>query len=352
MRKEITLRNSLVELVQSLEGSAFTSFKFLDKDINPLAWNLPEERLPDTNIGNYPFRGHFLCLGTWGYPTAGEKKAGVKFYGEVNTEFWETDQIETKNNNQLLSKSSCNATNEKLALRRQVKLSQTSPVVSVCEEVTNHLPIGRPYNILQHATIGGPFLEPRTILDSNASKGFYQNGDFVRASYDDTEATSYDWPFADLRGTRVDIRKSGDIHKTYNSAHIFPDEIKFGWATLANEQLGLLIGYIWDLAGYPWLNIWHQFENGRMEGRGIEFATCGYWQSFEWMMTHDSRFFGRNSLEFIDAGQTKRKRYHMFLLKIEDHFKAVNDVKIDGSHLHVEVTYAQTKKIHTLDLPA
>ncbi|UXX81039.1 hypothetical protein N7E81_07995 [Reichenbachiella carrageenanivorans] len=332
----ILLKNEKVTFEMALEGSAFLKFEFQDQKLNPLDWSLPIERLPDTNIGSFPFRGQFLCLGTWGMPTDGEKKAGLKFYGEVNTEVWDIVQTQTKETQQVITH--CLEPNQQLEVLRTVTLSETAPVLEVTETVTNQLPIGRPYNMLQHATFGGQFINQKTIISSNAGKGFYQNGDYRRATYEDIEATSYDWPMAQLPDVEVDLRPSKQIEKTFNSSHIFPDSTTTAWATIANREDGLLIGYIWDKKDYPWLNIWHQFEEGKVKGRALEFATCGMWQSFEYMMTTDSRFFGQNSFEFIDAGETKSKSYKMFLLKIDKSFEGVDDIQFNDTEIDISFT--------------
>lgn len=325
--KTIKIENEVVILEFSLEGSAFTRFEYHGKEINPLAWQLPNSRMPETNIGGYDFRGHFLCLGTWGMPTEGEKKAGLKFYGEVNTEKWSVlSGIEKSNGIQEIV-TSCLSPVEKLNVKRTIQLYDGTSLVKVSEEITNKLPIGRPYNILQHATFGGDFINQKTILNTNAGKGFYQNGKYKRKSYADIEETSYEWPMAIFPDDEIDLRLSNQTQKTYVSSHIFPETAPLGWATLANREEGILMGYVWDKNDYPWLNVWYQYEENEVKGRAIEFATCGMWQSFEYMMSTDSRFFGQNSFEFIDAEETKTKSYHMFLLPISNDFSEVEEVK-------------------------
>ncbi len=323
----IQLKNKKVILEFTLDGSAFTRFEYLGKDINPLDWKLPEARLPETNTGSFPFRGHFLCLGTWGMPTEGEKLSGIKFYGEVNTERWTLEESSENPDGSLEAVTTCLSPVEKLDVKRIIHLYEDAPVVRVTELVTNGLPIGRPYNMLQHATFGGEFINQKTILDTNAGKGFSQNGNLVRENYADIEETSYLWPTARLADQEFDLRLSRQIPKSFVSSHIFGESAKQGWATLVNREKGMLIGYVWDLDDYPWLNVWHQFEEGKVKGRAIEFATCGMWKSFEYMMSNDSRFFGQNSFEFIDAGETISKTYHMFLLPVGKEFKGVESVE-------------------------
>lgn len=331
----ISLNNENVEFEMTLEGSAITKFKLLDQSVNPLDWKLPLHRLPSTNLGSFPFQGHFLSLGTWGMPSPGEQNAGLKFYGEVNTEVWKIEKELRKSASSQTVTTSVKSPIERLDVIRIVSLKNKSSVIEVSEKITNNLPIGRPYNILQHATMGGTFINQKTILNTNAGKGFYQNGDYTRNTYANLEDTSYQWPNATVPDGFIDLRLSNQVQKSFVSTHVFPKNETHGWATLVNKEAKLLIGYIWDRDNYPWLNIWHQYEEGMVKGRAIEFATCGIWQSFEYMMANDSRFFGQNSFEFIDAGETKLKSYKMFIMPIANEFTAVKHVEISESGIGI-----------------
>ena len=331
--KHIHLENDKVEFDMTLNGSAITNFSLKANPINPLDWVLPLDRLPLTHPGStFPFQGHFLSLGTWGMPSDGEVKAGIKFYGEVNTEVW--NLIESGSHT---ATTSCLEPVQQFEIKRDIELSPNDALIGIKETITNHLPIGRPYNMLQHATCGGAYVDGKTILDTNADRGFYQNGEYQRATYEDIEQTAYRWPNAQFPDISADLRYTDTIQKTYVSSHIFDNEDKLGWATLANPEAGLLIGYLWHTDDYPWVNFWYQFEDGKVKGRAIEFATCGMWKSFEYMMTHDSRFFGRNSFEFIDAGETKSKEYQMFLIPISAGFKGIQSISKDDEKLTVEM---------------
>ena len=62
-----------------------------------------------------------------------------------------------------------------LRLTRRLRLpSAAIPAVVVDEALENLNPQGRLYNMVQHPSIGSPFLDPRTIVDANATEGFAQ----------------------------------------------------------------------------------------------------------------------------------------------------------------------------------
>jgi len=104
---------------------------------------------------------HFLCLDRWGPPSEAERLNGMFFHGEATRVRWRE-----------LGASAMGATLPMagLEVRRTVRLSQAAAVFHVSETVTNRNKLGRIYNMVQHATIGPPFLDETTVVDSNAQR--------------------------------------------------------------------------------------------------------------------------------------------------------------------------------------
>jgi hypothetical protein len=65
----------------NLFGGALVDFRLSEQSLNPYAWRLSTDEIPPNNRNGAPFQGHFLCLGRWGAPTAGEIRAGVPHNG-------------------------------------------------------------------------------------------------------------------------------------------------------------------------------------------------------------------------------------------------------------------------------
>lgn len=331
----IIVKNSYITLVQDLRGGAFSSIKIPNNPINPFNWKLSIDDQPSINSKGFNFKGHFISLGTWGMPTAGEQKAGIRLYGEPSGSLWKLMSHSTEDS----IKVGFNGNVEHYSFERLIKLYPSSPVLLITESITNKLSIGRLYNYLQHPTFGGAFVNENLIIETNAGKGFYQKGAYPRTSYDNLEATSFSWPDGQLPDGDINLRLTGERNKTYLTSHIFSDSLKWGWATAMNPTEGLLIGYLWKIEDYPWLNIWHQYKNGKPYGRAIEFATCGAGLSFEQMASNDYSFFGRNSFEFIDAGEKRTKSYYLFAIPIEANTTSVKDVIIKQGA--IEITLQQ-----------
>src|SRR5204863_5498286 len=92
-----------------------------------------------------------------------------------------------------------------LAVRRTIRMLTLSPVVLVREKVTNRNRLGRIYNMVQHPTIGPPFLDGRTRVDAGAGRGFMQSSPMP-----DPERPAVRWPDALKEGARVDMRRLAD----------------------------------------------------------------------------------------------------------------------------------------------
>src|SRR5206468_7473109 len=88
-----------------------------------------------------------------------------------------------------------------LDVRRTVGLSASASFFTVSETVTNRNKLGRVYNMVQHATIGPPFLDETTVVDSNARKGFMQSSPLPNP-----EEPAVYWPQALKDGAPVNLR--------------------------------------------------------------------------------------------------------------------------------------------------
>ncbi|MBC8032842.1 MAG: hypothetical protein H7Y03_01760 [Chitinophagaceae bacterium] len=321
-QKELT--NKMVSLKINIAGGAYTHFGFIKDSINPLSWKLSQKDMPVNNRNGAPFQGHFLCLGRWGSPSEGEIKKGVPHNGEPSRDKW---LIHSSSN--LNVKMSCIAPLDGLHISRNVVLDKTAPLWKVEESVTNTSSLGRIYNIVQHATLGPPFLNTNTIVNSNAADGFLQE-----YCYPDPDVLSYKWPNAwkDTTRTPLDLQSSsGDLN--YVSTHVFPDSCKYGWITATSPSKQLLIGYVWRTSEYPWLNIWHHSKDGVPLAKGLEFGTTGIGKPYSDLLQRETFFRGHQSYEYIDAAEVKRKSFFCFLVKVPEQFKGVEKIEVKGSSI-------------------
>jgi hypothetical protein len=189
------------------------------------------------------------------------------------------------------------------------------------ETFENLLSTSRVSNVVQHVTIGPPFLTNTTLIDCNAGIGFDQ-----RTEIQELEKHSFTFPDGKLPDGPADLRKTND-DRGYCTTHLVPETETYGWVTATNAEQSLLIGYLWKQEEYPWLNLWHHKENGQPVAHGLEFGTTGMGKPYQVLLENDVNFFGKKSWFFMDAKAIVKKKYIGFITKIPANFKGVKSLK-------------------------
>ena len=140
------------------------------------------------------------------------------------------------------------------------------------------------------------------------------------------------WPVGKLAdGSVVDLQTvtSG---KGYVTTHVFPDDTKLGWITALNPEKNIMMGYIWRTEEYPWLNVWHHPVDGKPYAQGLEFGTTGLGKPYKLLFENNVTFFGRNSFEFIEAGETLTKSFLCFLLEVPMDYGKTTELTVEGKY--------------------
>ncbi|GIT31545.1 MAG: hypothetical protein Ct9H300mP1_35910 [Planctomycetaceae bacterium] len=181
-------------------GGGIFEIRLKGNTVNPLNWTI--HGLEPVEPGTPYLRGHFLCLDRWGAPSDAEAKRGVPFHGEAPRVNWKlTRAPETADKCQWLSME-CRLPLAGLSVVRKITLARNSGVALVSETVVNDRKLGRIYNMVQHPSIAAPFLDDSTLVDSNATRGFSQEGK-VPASVGKPSR----WPQMVIGKQQVDLRR-------------------------------------------------------------------------------------------------------------------------------------------------
>lgn len=331
----ITLTNDQLKVTIDTYGGAFTEIIHREQPVNPLTWGVEADQMPENNRDGAPFQGHFLCLGRWGQPSKGEMAAGVPHNGEPANSLWSvSQQTETR------VEMNAGAPLDGMVVTRSVSLLPTAPVFRVSESFTNTFSLSRPTNVVQHITLGPPFLSPALRVNTNATHGFNQ-----KFAMPDPHRLSYEWPMgiADTTGRQIDLRRT-DEEENYVTTHLFPDTATYGWVTALQPEDGLLLGYVWKLDEYPWINIWNYYAEGQPAAKGLEFGTTGIGAPYEALITQDTRFREKTSFEYIDAGETLDKSFAGFLISVPNVQKVTGlDITSTSIVLHFEASRGSTE---------
>jgi hypothetical protein len=331
--KNILLENSGIVLNIDLQGGSYTDFHLKDLPLNPINWEIGNPLLP-------PFKGHFLCFDRWGPPSEAEKLNGFQHHGEVNTVKWKVLKKSYGKNGNLACSMRCQLPMGGLELTRYVELPKEEPVFFVSEEIKNLNLYGRIYNIVQHVTLAPPFLDANIIIDNNTEKGFEdkENGSLNQ------EYPVLNWPEVNMPdGTTRSLRQIRNDWPRVSS-FVFGKKEKYGWTTAANPTKNLLLGYIWKIEDYPWINYWREMNKGTPQSFGIEFGTTGLHEPFT-IVAKKGKIFNRNIYEFIDSGEIIRKSFVGFLTKIPDDFQGVEQINVEKTSFTLKESTKRSRDI-------
>ncbi len=343
-RPSVVLKGKVAQLVVDIGGGSIVSFRLHNQPTNPLAFDSSEFD-PSEKAILRPL-GHFLCLDRWGPVTEAEKQNGMFFHGEASRVKWEIIKPPTSEGDYIQALMTAKLPLAGLEIKRQIQLSSNSASFFVSEQVTNKNLLGRIYNMVQHPTIGPPFLDEDTLVDSNAQKGFMQTSPLPTP-----EKPVVYWPNA-LKGTQlIDLRRLLDDSDPNVVSFTFEEHI--GWITASSLSEELLIGYLWDTREYPWLNIWRHAKNGKPEARGLEFGTTGLHQPFP-VLVEKRQIFDRPIFTYLDTGQTSKRHYLAFLFKIPKDYRGVARVTYEPGKITLHEQGSDPKrtlKMKTGNLP-
>jgi hypothetical protein len=315
----VRLDGETAQLVVDLRGGGIVDFHLRDQALNPFRWEEPGDA-----ASSRP-KGHFLCLDRWGAPSTAEQKNGMPFHGEAARVTWQIRRPPHPEGDWIVAEMEAALPLAGLKIERRVQLSKRNAFFTVREAVTNTQRLGRVYNMVQHPTIAPPFLDESTVVDANARKGFMQSNPLPNP-----EEPSVYWPQALKDSQPVDVRfLRGDPDPNVVSYTL---DTEHGWTTASNAARGLMLGYLWKSADYPWFNIWRDVANGKPAARGLEFGTTGLHQPYSVLLAK-GRIFDRPLFQYLDAGQTVTRTYATFLLKLPADYRGVADLSYTAGRL-------------------
>ena len=323
-RSSLVFENETARFVVDLAGGSFREFRFLDRPINPLNWGQPKPGHTGAKV-----MGHFLCLDRWGPPSDSEGANGMPYHGEAGRLLWQVNEDVHDHEGIQHASMSALLPMAGLGITRSIQFASDQAVAMVHETVTNHNKLGRPYNMVQHPSIGPPFLSETTVVDANGRKGFAQGG-----SLPNPEEPSFYWPQALTQdGERVNLRHLRDNHDPNVVAFTIDESL--GWVTAFTPEARLLIGYVWPTKDYPWLDIWRNASDGKPAARGLEFGTTGLHQPYPVLM-EKGRIFGRKLFEYLDANESVTKRFAVFLARLPQDFSGVGDLIVSEDKIQLK----------------
>jgi len=189
---------------------------------------------------------------------------------------------------------------------------------------------GRMFNIVQHVTIAPPFLDRNTLFDNNTEKGFEDKED---GSLNQEEPVLH-WSEAIHNDERVNMRQFQNPWPRVSTFVYNKHEI-YGWVTASNPAQGLMLGYLWKIEDYPWINF--LAFHGNEQSHRLRHGIWHYRITRTFSRTcKKGKIFDRNLYDFIDAQETINKTFLAFLAKIPEDFNGVNNIRLENSNLVIK----------------
>jgi hypothetical protein len=271
----VILSNDKIEVTVLTVGATPASI-LLNSDhskLNPL-WN-PKRVAAGRpcEFGNSPGFGHFVCVDGFGPASPEEQAAGLPMHGEAHQVPYE------------ILKQSREGPVQTLTLRgmlplvresftRTIQLVDGENLVAITSELQNHLAFDRAVNWAEHLTIGPPFLERgKTVVEMPA----------VRASSRVPEDhlphrlasfQEFHWPLAPgVDGQRIDIRSAGFSPSFDHTTCLLGQDRPIAFVVFQHPQMRLLLGCVFRVQEFPWVQNWEHFPADDQLARGLEFST-------------------------------------------------------------------------------
>jgi len=307
--------NGIAKMNISLNGGTIKSLSLNSNDVNVLH--------------DY---GHFICFDHWGPSSPEDEALGIPFHGEASKIKWTLLGESNPDENTKLVEMSCLLPIVKLGMNRKIYQGSGSSVFKIVEEISNHTDSTRVFNLVQHPTIGAPLLDETCIVDTRVDSGFSQNGPLPPGTED-----IFTWPDALVDGDATDLRYLATDH-SWNSAvvtYILDEKKEYAWVSAVNPSLNLMVGYLWPIDEYPWLNLWLRLRNGAAFARGLEFGSTGLHQAWPELLETDT-IFGKKLYEEIDVDETVLKSYYAFLAELPSNYKGVAAISLSDDTIRIE----------------
>jgi len=330
-RDVVVLENGEAKMIVDIAGGSIASLTLPGNPVNPLHILYPDEG--STAPAGF---GHFLCLDRRGAPSIAEQEQGMPFHGEATNRVWDVTRDPHQIGEGTMLQMSCTLPIARMEVDRKIIMYDGQGIFKTTETVTNTGPLGRVYNIMQHVSLGGDFLDTTTTINTNMHRGFvYPDYKPIDQEINDPETWIY-WPKAVIDGHVIDFR-----HMRYEGIDQIgvpfapADSADYGWLTAYHPEHKVLIGYVWKTHEYPWMFMWRDFfENKQPRAYCTEFGTVAPGWTFEKLVKKHS-ILDIPLFEWIDATQSITKSYLGFITPINGNFKGVQRVEVSNEHIQL-----------------
>jgi hypothetical protein len=309
------------------------------------------------------YTGHALCLDYFGMPSPTEEAAGLPLHGEAGFRRWAVAKKSIRAGEiKFVTRGA--APSAGLTITREIILRENESVAVVREIVANKNKRDRYFQWVQHATFGPPLLkenESVCIVPGTRSKTSSDDYDGNCALATDQE---FDWPNAPAAGGgTLDISQpfsrkgkgfvattllgSGES-EAQEGNHTTKEEKQrrgaadaaaspFTYVAVLNWRLGILTGYIFRRADFPWAAIWEENQarqaspwHGTSQARGLEFGNTPFPLGLHHAITNGP-LFDTPSVGYLQAHAKKTAAYALFAAEVPKSWRKISSIQVSTS---------------------
>ena len=252
--------------------------------------------------------GHFVCLDTFGMPSAEEICAGGCCHGEAPLAI-----AQVKGSDAQLT-CICDLPAAQLRFKRKIALSPSGAALLITETVENLSACDRAIAWTQHVTVGPSFLE-RGVTE-------FQIPD-VRSM----DANGRERP-PEHSSTFTSAARSGGF-----VTHLIDPSREQGYFLSFSPRTRTLFGYVWRRLDFPWIGVWEENRqrmqrpwNGEVLARGMEFGVSPFPEPRRKMIERQ-QLFGTPCYRWVAAKSLVNVEYCAF---VKDATTMPHDVAWDG----------------------
>lgn len=334
-RPGVVLSNDKIEFTVLNTGGAFVEFILKDdpKKLNPLWEPIGAARKAGIQQRFGPSAGHFLCVDGFGPTTKEEQAAGYSFHGEASKLPWDTVK---SSDLELTQRVHLPVVQENY--QRTVKIAPGEQVVSVEATLDSELSFDRPLLWAEHATIGVPFLKlGRTVVDQSTTMCRTKpHLESERNNRTFPSGQDFPWPTLKLNGKKLNLRTAPEKHGTMNHIGCLMDPKRDQeFITALNLDENLLVGYLFKRSDYAWVQHWMNYPDNGTYAWGLEFGMQPY-DMTKRALYELTPMFGTPTFSWLPAKSKVSTHFLMFLTRVPDGFKKVDDVRLSNGEIVLE----------------
>lgn len=318
-----------VRLVSDDPGLNISPMRVPDyQTIDPYRFDPARDAAKYSNAANRQvmagYMGHFTCFPQFGYSAAEFAASGYGSHGELIVRKW---QREVSAPGELVMRAHLPL--NQYDFRRRITMLPGETVAYVEETAQSLLGYERPFQWMQHVTMGPPFVALNRMWADGAAQSVWTGP---------KPGALTPWPhYAGADGKPADAR----IFSGQTAPWLMQREKPLNWVAAYSADYRVLFGYVYEAAPNPWVLDWQSnlqqvpFKPlGRMIGRGLCWGntplSTGIKNNVELGQVDGVPTYG-----WMEARGRRTQRYLIFMVAIPRDWRGTADVATANKSLRI-----------------